>query len=472
MRRSGYEYDVVVVGAGIGGLVCGTYLAKQGMKVLVLEQHFKPGGYCTSFRRGPFHFDAAAHSFGSYREDGNMRYVMRELGLEGKCNIKKYDPCDRIILPDGEVSFYAEVDRTVDEICTLFPDEHTGIKALFGFLINSKPVEFAALRRVTLLELFNRYFVNKKVETLFALPVLGNGALPPSLISAFTGTKILREFILDGGYYPDGSMQHLPDTLIRHLKQYGGEVSFRSLVRRIMVKDGKVWGVRLDSKDVITTRYVVWNADVRQLFLHVLPRKWLKRETVERVKSLKPSLSTFILYLGIGEPLPALPEPGTNIWFLPYYDLERAYRYACSGEINRVEGFMVRVSPDKKTVLAFVNAPYKTPSYWRQNKERLMNDFIERIDRNVIPGLKNHILHKEAATPFTLYRYTLNHRGAAYGWASTPSQLFTPEVRQRGPVDGLYLTGHWTAQTQGIPGVAYMGLDTARMILKRENRKL
>ncbi|NOY64254.1 MAG: NAD(P)-binding protein, partial [Nitrospirae bacterium] len=66
-RRSSEEYDAIIIGAGIGGLVCGCYLAKAGMKVLICEQHHKPGGYCTSFKRKGFTFDAAAHCFGSYR---------------------------------------------------------------------------------------------------------------------------------------------------------------------------------------------------------------------------------------------------------------------------------------------------------------------------------------------------------------------------------------------------------------------
>ena len=73
-------YDAVIIGAGVSGLVCGCYLAKAGMKVLIAEQHFKPGGYCTSFKRKGFTFDAAAHSFGSYREGGNMNSTRTAAG--------------------------------------------------------------------------------------------------------------------------------------------------------------------------------------------------------------------------------------------------------------------------------------------------------------------------------------------------------------------------------------------------------
>lgn len=98
-------YDAVIIGAGISGLVCGCFLAKAGMKVLIAEQHFKPGGYCTSFKRNGFTFDAAAHSFGSYRAGGIMNKVLEDLNLSDRIKIKRYDPSDIIISPRSQVSF-------------------------------------------------------------------------------------------------------------------------------------------------------------------------------------------------------------------------------------------------------------------------------------------------------------------------------------------------------------------------------
>ena len=73
------DYDAIIIGAGISGLVCGCYLAKAGMKVLIVEKNAKPGGYCTSFTRGGFHFDACVHSLSSLREDGNISTILKEL---------------------------------------------------------------------------------------------------------------------------------------------------------------------------------------------------------------------------------------------------------------------------------------------------------------------------------------------------------------------------------------------------------
>lgn len=98
-RRSSEEYDAIIIGAGIGGLVCGCYLAKAGMKVLICEQHHKPGGYCTSFKRKGFTFDAAAHCFGSYRKDGFVRRIFNDIGINEKVKILRYNPSDIVITP-------------------------------------------------------------------------------------------------------------------------------------------------------------------------------------------------------------------------------------------------------------------------------------------------------------------------------------------------------------------------------------
>lgn len=462
------KYDVVIIGAGIGGLVCGCYLAKAGMKVLIAEQHYKPGGYCTSFTRHGFTFDAAAHSFGSYRRDGNMNKVLRELDLDKRIKIKRYDPSDIIISPDYKITFWADIDKTIQGLQHAFLNEAKNISNFIQYLTTSKPIDFAALRRKTFKDLLDQYFNNDKLKAILSLPILGNGALPPSLISAFTGSKIFAEFILDGGYYPDGGMQTLPDVLAERFKELGGELKLSCFVKKIKVKDNRVIGVILKKADFIPSKYVVSNCDARQTFFKLLERKVVKEEVLNKIGSMTPSLSLFILYLGIDKPVRFLPKPGTNVWFLPHYNIEDMYLSAKDRKINNFDAHMVRLSPDKKTVLAFVNAPFKNKKFWNDNKYKFIDAFINRIEKYTIPGLSKHLVYKDAATPHTLYRYTLNYKGAAYGWASTPSQLFTPELRQTTQLKGLFLTGHWTTQTQGLPGVAYLGYDTAKSILKKE----
>jgi len=459
-------YDAVIIGAGMSGLVCGCYLAKAGMKVLIAEQHHKPGGYCTSFKRGDFTFDAAAHSFGSYREGGTMSMVLKELGLSTRIKIIRYDPSDVIITPDHKISFWADLDKTVHELQKAFPYEPK-IRDFMSFMNNPNPADIAALRKRTFQDLLDKYFRSSKLKTIISLPVFGYGGLSPSLMSAFTGSKIFSEFLLDGGYYPAGGMQTLPDLLAERFKEFGGTLLLSCPVVRIKTRNLKTTGVISEKGDFIRSKNIVSNCDARQTFLKLLGKRIVTKELSDKLKNMDTSLSMVVLYLGIDNYFRSLPKPGTNVWFLSHYDLEKAYLAAKKGDFEDVGGYMLRLSPDKKSISAFVNAPFKNKKYWDNHKAILLETFIKRIEKHTTPELSKHLLYKDAATPYTLFRYTLNYKGAAYGWESTPAQFAEPEFKKPSFIQGLYLTGHWTTYAQGIPGVVYLGYDIAKLILRK-----
>jgi phytoene dehydrogenase-like protein len=461
------SYDVIIIGAGISGLVCGCYLAKAGMKVLVVEQHDKPGGYCTSFRRKGFLFDAAAHSFGSYREGGHFRKIMTDLGIDKLIKIRRFDPSDIIISPDFKLSFYNDFTKTLDGFTDIFPDEKENIIRFFKAITNIDQREAARLTDKPFIDLLKGFFNDSRLINTISTPVFGNGGLPPSLLSAFTGSKIFLEFLLDGGYYPEGGMQSLPNAMAAFIQQNGGELIYKKLVKKIIHENGTVIGVSVENNDIYNSKYVVSACDSMQTFKTLLGENITGKDRLNKITSMTPAISTFILYLAIDKPFNELPPVGANIWYLPYYDLEKYYHAVNLCNFSEAGGYMLRVSPDERTILAFFLAPFISEAFWEQNKKNVAQDFLSRVEK-LIPNLKKHIVYFDAATPYTLYKYTLNNQGANYGWAPTPSQLFDPDFRQKSFIKGLYLTGHWVTQTHGIPGVAYLGYNTAKLILKRE----
>jgi phytoene dehydrogenase-like protein len=465
------KYDVIIIGAGISGLICGCYLAKAGMKVLIVEQHNKPGGYCTSFKRNGFTFDAAAHSLGSYREGGNFRKIITELGIDKLIKIKRFDPSDIVITPDFKILFYNDVTKTIYDLANIFPAEKENIIRYYNFVTNLDQFETVKLKNKTFANLLELFFNDNRLINSLFVPVLGNGGLPPSLMHAFTGSKIFAEFLIDGGYSPEGGIQSLPNALEHILIQNKGNFLYKRIVKKILVKNNAVTGVKLDNNETIISKYVISACDMIQTFKTFLGANVIGNQMISKLKNMIPSISTFILYLGIDKPFKGLPPPGTNIWYISYYDLEKIFYYMNLCDFNKAGGYMLRLSPDKKTILGFSFAPFKTRSFWKQHKQRIAQDFLKKIEK-IIPDLKKHIVYFDAATPYTLYRYTFNYRGANYGWAPLQSQLFDPDFRQKSFIKGLYLTGHWTTQTHGIPGVSYLGYNTAKLILKREKIKL
>jgi len=466
MPKESNQYDVVIIGAGIGGLVCGCYLAKAGMKVLIAEQHFKPGGYCSSFTRGGFTFDAAAHSFGGFRKDGIVRKVLTDLGIDKRLVIKHHDPSDVIIFPDGRITFWSDHTKTVSELQAAFPREKKAIEDFFQFLKNPPPKFFAGNRSLTFDRLLHRYFRDGRLHSVLAFPLFGNGGLPPSLLSAFIGVRIYQEFLLDGGYYPGFEMQSLPDTLAEQFRDSGGYLRLSCPVEKIAIKDKQVIGVLLSKDEFVPSRYVVSNCDARRTFFNLLEAGTLEKEFADSLNSKIPSRSMFILYLGLNGFFDGLPTPGINTWFMPNYDVEKAYVSAQNGLLDEV-GAMVRVMPYHKSMLAFINVPYLDEGIWDKKRKLYAEDFLLRIEKEAVANLKGHVVLQSSATPQTLERYTGNYLGAAYGWAGFPEQIALHELRKPSFVEGLYLAGHWTTQGLGIPGVIYSGRITAQTIMRR-----
>lgn len=468
-ESGGKTYDAVIIGAGLSGLVCGCYLAKAGMKVLIAEQHSKPGGYCTSFNRQGFTFSAAAHFVGGIKY-GNLGKIFNELGIDKIVEMKKFDPSNIVITPKYRVSFGNDLERTIRGFQEKFPGESDNIRSFFHYLMSSDPKSTTTMRTWTFKDVLDKYFTDNELKSILGFPLLGNAALPPSLTSAFIGTKIFKEFVLDGGYYPVGGMHKLPEAFAQRFCEYGGELRLSCPVKKIAVRNNNAVGIRLSDGTDIAARYTVSNCDARQTFLKLLGKKLIGEDFMNELNAMIPSLSGFVLYLGTDECLNKLPETGVNIWVMSKdgLDLDDVYLAMKKGNYRNIGGYLLYVSPDKRVILAFLPAPFKNESYWINNKLKLAESLMKRVERDIIPDLAKHIKFMDAATPQTMFRYTLNYKGAAFGWASFPSQLARTDFRKPSFVKSLYMTGHWTTKGFGIPGVIYVGEDTAKMILRKE----
>ena len=126
------RYDAVIVGAGIGGLVCGTLLAKAGLKVLIAEQHYVVGGYCSTFRRKRYVFDAATHFYPLLgNEDTITGRLLRDMGVPTRW--VKMDPVDQFHFPDGTCfAVPADFDTYLAKLKAEFPEEASSLDTFFA----------------------------------------------------------------------------------------------------------------------------------------------------------------------------------------------------------------------------------------------------------------------------------------------------------------------------------------------------
>ncbi|MFC1704499.1 phytoene desaturase family protein [Candidatus Omnitrophota bacterium] len=474
------QYDVIIVGAGVSGLVCGCYLAKEGLNVVIVEQSDHPGGYCTSFTRGPHTFNAGVHYLGGLTR-GLMGKIVNEIELsdEGLLFFQP-DPTDKIIMPETTSYIRSHSGDTIKEFIKTFPREKRNIKAFFKSILEEDIIkEYAKMKKTTFQQTLDKSFTDPKLKATLAM-LLGNIGLPASKITAVTAIMLFKEFILDPGYYTRGGIQAFPDTLARRFKHYGGTLLLSKKVERIVVEDNKIRGIAFDD-ETITSDIVVSNADATETFIQLVDNK--NTPEAYSVEVLECSESIFALYVGLKVPIQNAVKELCNIWYSTTYDTEKLFSFPKENVTKKkLPGLMVFLSCPYSTglendplgtITALTTAPFETKEFWDEIRDGLAERMLAIIVE-LLPGIEQHIASKFNATPWTFYKYTTNKKGAAYGWAPTIDQSNSALLPQESSVKGLYLTGHWCTKGIGtgcISGVASLGRNAAKLVMERKGMK-
>jgi all-trans-retinol 13,14-reductase len=496
------KYDVVVIGAGIGGLTCGSLLAKEGLSVLVAEQDTKPGGCCTSFKRKGFTFDTGIEDVTGAEKGGMLNNILEELGLKDDIEFIELAPPIRIVGSDYNIPS-TPLEGLAMELKRMFPGEGIGIDAFFQ---DCKAVisEMMALAEPAPDLLGFGGKMGLMVKFLFKSPKLreyGGKSYRQALIESFKEPKlraILGSLVdYDPGWaatmpmmvvgfpafqYPKGGAQALADVFAKGVTKHGGDLALKTLVKKIVVEDGKATGVELADGTMVRSRYVVSNADGRQTFLTLIGEQYLSPKLAKELKETQLTGSVFLVSLGVDIDLKAMGFDGTTIVYNRSDSIDDIY----SGDPEKSSLWIKMHSlrdPSQApqgmaTVQIMTLFPYNYMGYWkrekdgtrgkeyRELKEALADKLIASAEK-IIPQLSKHIVCKDIATPLTYERYTLNSEGASHGWFPAPGAKMRS---QKTPFKNLYQAGHWTFPGPGIFTVALSGRNAAKLVLRESKR--
>ncbi|MFA6321009.1 MAG: NAD(P)/FAD-dependent oxidoreductase [Candidatus Omnitrophota bacterium] len=476
--KTNTRYDVVVIGAGMGGLVCGCYLAKAGMSVLIAEQHSQPGGYCTSFKRGGFTFDVGVHYLGSCSKGRMLYKILNELGVYGDITFNRINPSDVVILQDLEIPIKNDCMETAEVLAKKFPYERENIYNFFR-LINEKNFlkTYYEVHKLTFNEILSKYFKDERLKSFFMV-LLGNIGLSSKDVAAVTAIVMYRQFVFDGGYYPRGSMQKIPDVLAAEFKKSGGQLLLSSKVDGLRMDGNKISSVLIGDEEV-SAKYVVSNSDPKKTFEMISGGGAVSIESLKRMQNLKPSVSAFIIYLGVKS---IDWRYRSSVWYFDMKNADSPYEKAYHNVFNVKDEYVICTFPSfhdnsmapvgydsMSLIVAAPNASAENNINWRLEKEAISDVIIDRVRKKVFPGL-GEIKVKVAATPKTLERYTSNSGGALYGWASIPSQIDRSIMPYNTAIDNLFLAGHWVTPglgQGGITGAATSGRVVAKAIMQK-----
>jgi all-trans-retinol 13,14-reductase len=499
-KKTEGTYDVIVIGAGLGGLSAAAAFARQGFKTLVLEQHSVPGGYASAFTRpGGFTFDVSLHSTTVGIRNGVANLIAGFPEIQDIIFVP-HKTLYRAVYPDHDIRVpHRDVPGYIKVLQDNFPEEKQGIADLVADMtglteevnritaaegkvdMSRFPLDFPHLFKN-----FNRTWgamVDDRIKGPKLKAVVsglwGYFGLPPSKLSTYYYAMPVIGYLEGGGYYPIGTSQKISDAFADLIRSKGGEIKLMTRVEKILTRNHTAYGVRTADGTEYLARAVVSNANAVDTFTKMLDEKDFLRSYLDRMSKFSVSYSTFQVWLGLKKDL--VREVGlgdSEIFFHPGYDIEAEYEAILAGDMSE-RGFGLTIydnlypgcSPRGKNTINIISSqgyePWKRfeADYFKGNKDayyrekkRIADLLIDRAEEKFLPGLRDSIEVMEAATPLTNVRFTGNYRGAIYGWDQTVDNSGNRRVQHDTPIKNLFLSGAWTAPGGGYGACIPSGL--------------
>jgi phytoene dehydrogenase-like protein len=480
------RYDAVVVGSGIGGLIAANLLARGGMKVLLVEQHYMAGGFCSTFRRGGYTFDAATHFYPLLGNPETLPgRILAELGVT--TGWVKMDPVDVFHFPDGtRFAVSADFETYLDALKAEFPHESAALEGFFGTvrkayfagllhyfrgLPAARVEKLQPLREATVMDALDEWFRDPKLKLLLTADAPHWGS-PPDRTS-FVFDSMLRLSYFLGNYYPRGGSQAFADELALRLEEQGGHVLMSTAARRIVIEDGTARGVELETlrgpwrgPAAVRSDIVVSNADLLLTYEELVGEEHLPEGHLAALRGMRCTFPCWLTHIGLRD----VPDEVLNAaqgYYWDDWDPRGMGRNALRFKLFSPTLFEPAMAPEGGKVLIVqkvLDIDYDGITDWPAHKRRLEEYVFGNLEK-VLPGIGEHIVVSSSATAQTSWRFTLNHQGAMLGWEMSPDQLGPERPDTESPVRNLFLVGHWVQPGGGITPVMVSAQQVARRIL-------
>ncbi len=479
------DYPIVVIGAGLGGLVSAAYLSKYGFNVTLIEQHAIPGGYATSFERGDFTFDVSLHA--TVAEHANPQLILKDLGVWDKLKVAYTPELRRIVTPEFDVTLPAKNPDGVKRVLSeAFPHEKKGIynfynqmEQVIAELWRTKQFKtsmIAALEKLTLEQWMSQHVSDPDVKYCMAI-FSGYYGVMPSHINALFYAIATGEYLVHGGQYFKTRSQDLSDTLAQCVEKNGSSIFYNTSVEKIMVDSQlTVKGVIDSQGKKYPAKAVIANCSLPVLVDKMIPKKIIPSSFLKKIRKRHTSLSSFVIWLGLNKRIDHIKDyeidlientSGGNHALFSKKDLAES-NIGVTIYDNLFEGYSV-IGKTTLSIMCLADfKPWKKfekdyfnnkKDAYNKEKERIARCFIQKVEQRLIPNLSNMIEVMEIGTPLTNMFYTQNPGGAIYGFDRD-----MPQLESKTPIKGLYLSSAWS-HGGGYTPVMMAGRQTAKFVL-------
>jgi phytoene dehydrogenase-like protein len=476
--RAGERYDVLVIGAGWGGLAAASLLAKAGRRVAVLEARDRAGGCGQSFALGDFSFCAEMQYLMGCGEGGTVQRWLKALELDTVVTFNAFDPdgYDRIDLPDFRFRIPNDPHSYEARLIEAFPEDREAITELFAILwriqaeISSSGIDVEQLLRQPFqfkdTVLYGPWPVNRVFDHLGLSPrarAVIAGQCGDIGSSPREEPLLCLQALLFGygesAHFPKRGMGFFVDRVVDSIRSHGGTIAYDTPVTRL-VRDGDRIAWVETPRGLIAADLIVSDIDPARTYAMI---------DGAAVPRYRQSASCFTIFLGLDVDLAEQGFGRFNVWSYPEEDLDAAIERTTLGH-RYDDPFFFLSTPSLNTdpgVLApsggtTVQINVASDFEWfataaregshRRETARIADEIVTAVERRLELDLRGHRVVQEAWSPVDLSARVGLERGGMYGARLDFTNRVLHRVSQRTPFENLSLTGA-TAGGPGLQGV-------------------
>ncbi|WP_115123014.1 phytoene desaturase family protein [Marinirhabdus gelatinilytica] len=493
------KYDVVIIGSGLGGLVSGIIMAKEGKSVCVLEKNQQYGGNLQTFSRNKTIFDTGVHYIGGLSEGQNLYQYFKYLDIIDEIELKKLDEDGfDIITFDDDATEYKHAqgyENFIQELVSQFPEEEKAIRAycdkvqetcdkfpLYNLKVGKNYYQDTAVFELPAKQFIDSLTNNERLKAVLAgnnLLYAGDADRTPFYVHALS----VNSYIESSYRCVNGGSQ-ITKALLKKLKEAGGEAYKRQEVVDFNVENGTVTSVTTSNGNVVRGDTFISNVDPK-VTLKMVGKENFRKSYVSRIEDIESTMAAFSLYIVL--------KPGTFKYLNHNYyhfksteDVWSAFEYT---QEEWPKAYMVSMGVKKNgdaygdnlAAMTYMNFDEMKPwegtfntaanknergQTYEEFKRAKEEKFITELEKK-FPNIRECIEAVYSSTPLSYRDYIGSNRGSMYGYVKDASNALKSFVSARTKIKNLFFTGQ-SLNMHGILGVTISGVVTCSTILGRE----